>query len=139
MSQRFEAETEEELEACAEHLIAASTSTPIILLQGEMGVGKTTLVKRIIKGLGLEDANSPTFSLVNTYDTQRGAWHHFDLYRLQSEEELYDFGFEEYIDSGRPCLIEWPELAMDIIGLPYLKVSLSLSGTRRIIEVSRQD
>lgn len=83
----------------------------IVLLNGQMGAGKTTLVKAIAKALGVREvANSPTFSIVNEYPTSDGEiLYHFDMYRLESEEEAYDFGVEEYLDSGNFCFIEWSE------------------------------
>lgn len=83
----------------------------IVLLNGQMGAGKTTLVKAIAKALGVREvANSPTFSIVNEYPTiEGGVLYHFDMYRLESEEEAYDFGVEEYLDSGNFCFIEWSE------------------------------
>gem|GEM_PF-131045 len=82
----------------------------VILLYGAMGSGKTTLVRHLMKSIGAEEASSPTFSIVNEYDSPLGTIYHFDLYRLEKEEELEDIGFEEYLESGNICLIEWPEL-----------------------------
>lgn len=82
----------------------------VVLLQGTMGSGKTTLVNFIVRAAGGSNASSPTFSLVNEYDTPKGKIYHFDLYRLEKEEELTEIGFEEYLNSGHLCLIEWPEL-----------------------------
>lgn len=82
----------------------------IWLFHGEMGAGKTTLIKSICQKLGvLDHVNSPTFALVNEYMTdQAETIYHFDMYRIKSEIEAFDIGFEEYIDSQNLCLIEWP-------------------------------
>ena len=122
----------------------------IFALYGEMGVGKTTLVKSFCKALGvIEEAVSPTFSLVNEYkgsfreDTNRGASellvgrpttatptttvYHFDLYRLKNAEELLDIGFEEYLADGAFCFIEWPELAEPFLPSSTVNLRLELS------------
>ena len=82
------------------------------LFKAEMGVGKTTLVKALLKALYCEDiVSSPTFSLVNEYKAHGEIIYHFDLYRLNDESELYDFGFEDYLNVNAYLFIEWPELA----------------------------
>lgn len=126
----------EDLEVPAKYIIEKSKNLPIILLIGEMGVGKTTLVKQIMSELGEKETSSPTFSLVNRYDSSDGPWFHFDLYRIQELEELMDLGFEEYLDSGNPCLIEWPQIATDLIYPPYLKVQISMDEDSRSIEIN---
>lgn len=81
-----------------------------ILFYGEMGAGKTTLVKGICTALGSNnEISSPTYALVNEYEGDNYLIYHFDLFRLKSFEEVLDIGFEEYIDSDAICLIEWPE------------------------------
>lgn len=82
----------------------------VILIFGDMGTGKTTLVKSICQRLGVQDeVSSPTFALVNEYlDKWGGSVYHFDMYRIEQEEEAMDFGIEEYFDSGQLCLVEWP-------------------------------
>lgn len=81
-----------------------------ILFYGEMGVGKTTLIKELAKKIGVtESLSSPTFSIVNEYQVQNDKLFHFDCYRIASEEEALDFGIEEYLDSEYWNLIEWPE------------------------------
>jgi tRNA threonylcarbamoyladenosine biosynthesis protein TsaE len=83
---------------------------PILIFNGQMGAGKTTLIKSICKEMGVQTpTSSPTFSLVNEYEIQGGKIFHFDMYRLKSEEEALDFGLEDYLYSGHLCLIEWAE------------------------------
>jgi tRNA threonylcarbamoyladenosine biosynthesis protein TsaE len=80
----------------------------IIVFEGEMGSGKTTLIKSICKKINTtDDVSSPTFSLINEYKSQNSIIYHFDFYRIKNVNEAYDFGANEYIDSGRLCLIEW--------------------------------
>lgn len=96
-----------------------------ILFKGEMGVGKTTLIKSIAKELGFnKNLTSPTFSIVNEYEISDGFLYHFDLYRIQKTEELYDFGVEEYIHSGEWNLVEWPELLIDEIPYNYAEIQI---------------
>ncbi|MCL4143985.1 UNVERIFIED_CONTAM: hypothetical protein GTU68_026173 [Idotea baltica] len=81
-----------------------------------MGVGKTTLIKALIKGLGSkDDANSPTFSIVNEYELNNDKIYHFDLYRIKDLEEAYNFGIEDYIYSDYWIIIEWPEIIETIL------------------------
>lgn len=82
----------------------------VVLLYGNLGAGKTSLVKDVVQyQSGTDQADSPTFALVNSYATTSGSIHHFDLYRLNDVEEIEDIGFWDYIDSGDPCFVEWPD------------------------------
>ena len=88
----------------------------VIQFRGEMGTGKTTLIKEIIKQLGSADeVSSPTYALVNEYETSKGIVYHFDFYRIKDESEAYDMGWEEYAYSGNLCLVEWPERIENLI------------------------
>lgn len=88
-----------------------SFKSKTILFNGSMGVGKTTLIKAIAKALGSnDDISSPTFSIVNEYELEDDKIFHFDLYRIKNLEEAYNFGIEDYLDSGNWVFIEWPEL-----------------------------
>ena len=89
----------------------------VILFEAEMGTGKTTLIKALCKALKVEDTiSSPTFSLVNEYETTNGEpVYHFDFYRLKSEEEALDFGLEDYLYSGNYCFLEWSEKIPNLI------------------------
>lgn len=82
----------------------------IFAFKAEMGTGKTTFISALLKEIGVNDpAGSPTYSLVNEYETDMGQVFHFDLYRLESEEEAFDIGLEEMLYGSDICLIEWPE------------------------------
>lgn len=105
----------------------------VLLLKGNLGSGKTTLSKEILKQAGYKQAvSSPTFNLVNVYRTDEGRiFNHFDLYRIKHPSELDEIGFMEYLDSGNPCLIEWPELIEQELDLPHLILEISHQETGR--------
>ena len=100
-----------DLKEIAKKIISQAGDKTIWRFEGEMGAGKTTLIKEICKQLGvLNNVQSPTFSIVNEYLTKDGEnIYHFDCYRLKKESEALDFGIEEYFDSGNICLLEWAE------------------------------
>lgn len=99
-----------ELERAAGELLALSANRKIWLFYGEMGAGKTTLIKALARHLGVQEPmSSPTFSLVNEYASVSGPVYHIDLYRLNHEREVVEIGIEEYFASGAYCLVEWPE------------------------------
>ena len=98
----------------------------IWLFRGEMGAGKTTLVKEIGQQITVKSiVQSPTFSLVNPYKTESGEIiYHFDLYRLENVHEAVDIGIEEYLDSGHLCFIEWPERAEILWNIPHVNIEI---------------
>jgi len=93
---------------------------------GEMGAGKTTLIKAICNELGvIENVTSPTFSLVNEYvTTENELIYHFDFYRLNKTSEAFDLGYEEYFYSGKLCLIEWPEKIEQLIPTQHTRINI---------------
>lgn len=106
-----------DLPAIAKEIVDLSPKLPTIwLFRGQMGAGKTTLIKEICKEFKVkETVQSPTFSLVNEYSTENGqSIYHFDLYRLKNVQEALAIGIEDYLDSGNICLIEWPEQAEEL-------------------------
>jgi len=100
--------------------------TTVFCLIGELGAGKTTLSQAICEHLGVEDlVNSPSFAIMNEYKASgRRSVYHFDFYRVESEEEAYATGCEDYFFSGGICLIEWPEVVMDLLPSRYLEVRI---------------
>ncbi|WBX74558.1 tRNA (adenosine(37)-N6)-threonylcarbamoyltransferase complex ATPase subunit type 1 TsaE [Tenacibaculum pacificus] len=116
-----------ELPQIAEEIIK-NVQHKVLLFNGEMGVGKTTLIKEICKKLGIEDvAHSPTFSLVNEYQTKNNdIVYHFDFYRIEDEEEAYDMGIEEYFYSNNWCLIEWSENVKNLLPLDAVAINIIL-------------
>ena len=127
-----------DIDDVAEEIIAQLTSN-ILCLEGEMGAGKTTLIKALCKAWGIEDSvSSPTFSLVNEYrNAKNEPFYHFDCYRLESAEEALDFGAEEYLNAGAQCFIEWSDRIAPI--LPSNRQTLhikKISPTERIITLT---
>ena len=103
-----------------------------IMLRGELGSGKTTLVKSALKIMGVNDSvTSPTFSIVNEYDFEGNIIYHFDLYRIENIEELEVIGFEDYIYSQNICLIEWPEIVLNKINIKYLDIEIRYLGEEK--------
>ncbi len=117
-----------ELKSIAKYILEACSSEKIFLLSGKMGAGKTTLIKEMCNVMGVIDVvNSPTFSIVNEYRTDNGkSVFHFDLYRIKSPTELLDLGYEEYLYSDSVCLIEWPELAIDLMPSVYVMINIEV-------------
>jgi tRNA threonylcarbamoyladenosine biosynthesis protein TsaE len=135
----FTAETEAELQPVAKYLIQQAEQNPVITFKGDLGAGKTTLIKEVCKQLGVqENVSSPTFGLVNVYTDSKGEEvYHFDCYRMKDISEAYDIGFEEYLDSGNICLIEWPEIIEPLLTTNTISVQISISTDQlREIEVS---
>jgi tRNA threonylcarbamoyladenosine biosynthesis protein TsaE len=115
------------IKAAVNQLLEAIDHGPKIwLFRGEMGAGKTTLVKEIGEQKKVQNMiQSPTFSLVYPYETLSGELiYHFDLYRLENVHEAIDIGIEEYLDSGQLCFIEWPERAESLWDIPHINIEL---------------
>jgi len=116
----------QEIDDVARQLLHSFTYT-IVAIEGQMGSGKTTLIQSIVSQLGSEDtASSPTFGLVHQYSTTKGKVIHMDLYRLEKEDELEQLGFEDYIQTGDLCLIEWPEMVAKAIDRECHRVHIEL-------------
>ncbi len=125
-----------ELPAVASKIIKNATHK-IFILKGEMGVGKTTLSKELIKQLGSNDnVQSPTFSIVNEYQTLDGQnIYHFDFYRIKNEEEVLDLGYEDYFYNNSYCFIEWAEKIPSLIPDDFhlIDLNLNLDQSRQLI------
>ena len=116
--------------------VIKETSSKKLLFFGEMGSGKTTLIKEICKQLGTDDIiSSPTFSLVNEYQTSnQEVIYHFDFYRIEEEEEAYDIGIEDYFNSDAWCFIEWPNNIENLLPLEATNLNITIldNGKRNI-------
>ncbi|HZY36039.1 MAG TPA: tRNA (adenosine(37)-N6)-threonylcarbamoyltransferase complex ATPase subunit type 1 TsaE [Mucilaginibacter sp.] len=123
------APTLNELFLAASELVAFSENSRIFLFYGEMGAGKTTLIKSVCEYLGVtEPVTSPTFSIVNEYQGRDEKIYHFDFYRLKNETEALDMGYEEYFYSGAYCFIEWPEKIANLLPAHYVSVKIEVTG-----------
>ncbi|HVV54664.1 MAG TPA: tRNA (adenosine(37)-N6)-threonylcarbamoyltransferase complex ATPase subunit type 1 TsaE [Mucilaginibacter sp.] len=127
--------TIDELDRAAQSLLEFAGDEKIFLFYGDMGAGKTTLIKSLCGNLGsAENVTSPTFSIVNEYTYPSGKIYHFDFYRLKKQDEALDMGYEEYFYSGQYCLIEWPEKIAGLIPEHYLRVDIQvLSNNERML------
>jgi len=114
------------------------TDQKVFAFYGEMGAGKTTLIKKIVEVLGSNDeVSSPTYSLVNEYFSETaGTIYHFDFYRIESEDEVFDIGYEDYLYSGHYCFIEWPEKIANLLPSSYVKVTIKDQESKRLITLS---
>ncbi len=124
---RILSKTLSDLDEVAKLIITFAGSNKIWLFYGEMGAGKTTLIKHICEKLEVSDrVSSPTFSIVNEYQGEKvGKVFHFDFYRIKSETEAMDIGYEEYFYSGTYCLVEWPEKIPNLIPDQFLRINIT--------------
>ena len=99
----------------------------VFAFHGTMGAGKTTFIRALAGVLGVKDdaVNSPTFSIVNEYMSDRGMVYHFDFYRINTPQEALDFGLYDYLDSGSICLLEWPELVEELLPDDAVRVEIT--------------
>lgn len=128
-----------ELRSAARKLIDINGEKRILAFYGSMGAGKTTIIKTVCKVLGAVDiVSSPTFTLVNEYNTSKGdTIYHIDFYRIKKKDEVYDFGFEEYLSGGSYCFMEWPELVEDLLPPETVRIRISVgSNEERILDIS---
>jgi len=126
--------TQNEIGKVAEQLLKNSVSKTF-LFYGNIGVGKTTLIKELAKQLGVkETSSSPSFSIVNEYDTPLGAIYHFDFYRIKDINEAFDIGLEDYLYSGDYIFIEWPEKIEKLLpeNANKLKIEINKNGSRTL-------
>ena len=116
-----------DINEAAQSFITAMNDNTVFAFYGEMGAGKTTFVKAVCEELGVTDViTSPTFSIVNEYRSDKTGEliYHFDFYRIDDIEEVYDMGYEDYFYSGAVCFIEWPELVEDLLPEDVIKIKI---------------
>jgi len=119
-----------EIKEVAEMLLLAGACHRVWAFYGEMGAGKTTLIRALMAATGVSGVvASPTFSLVNQYQTAYGApVYHFDFYRIKNEPEAFDIGTAEYFDSGDWCLVEWPQKIPSLLPATYFEIHLEMNA-----------
>lgn len=129
--------TLENIHLAIEKILPYLNTYKVILFNGDMGAGKTTLISTLCKHLqSNDDISSPTFSIVNEYQSNIGKIFHFDFYRIESLEEAFDIGLEEYLYSDEYCFIEWAEKIEELLPNKYLIINISiLSESQRSIEI----
>ena len=130
-----------DIDTAAKIFIEKFGNKKIFAFYGEMGAGKTTFIKAVCKSMGVTGTiTSPTFSLVNEYKTDNGMTiYHFDFYRIENIEEVYDFGYEDYFYSDKMCFIEWPELVETLLPEDVVEVKISADDNeQRLISVQQR-
>ena len=123
-----------ELDQIASEIISFSQFKKVLFF-GDMGVGKTTIITSMCKYLNVTDQiSSPTFSIINEYLTNDNSKVlHFDMYRLKNKEEVFDLGFEDYIDNDYYCFVEWPEIISEFIPNNYLEIKILIENKNRVL------
>lgn len=126
------------LDSAASWLLENLSGQKIIAVNGEMGSGKTTFIKSLCAHMGVKDeVTSPTFSLVNEYDSPTfGRIYHFDFYRLEDEDEVWNIGLDDYLYSNAFCFIEWPEKIRNFIPPESAELSISLEEQIRVFQLN---
>ena len=126
-----------DLKQVAREVVESLDGRTVVLLRGEMGAGKTTLISRIAAYLGAEDnVTSPTFALVNQYEGSECRIYHFDFYRIDTIEEVFDLGYEEYFYSDDLCFVEWPEKIEPLLPEDAMTVRITIGeGESRTFEI----
>lgn len=131
----LEIDSTDHLPEVADAILKALNGRTLVIFRGEMGAGKTTLIRAICDSLGVTDTvTSPTFAIINEYHGgDMLPVYHFDFYRINHIEEAFDFGYEEYFYSGNLCLIEWPEKIESLLpdGIMTVKIEVVNENTRR--------
>ena len=124
-----------ETRALGEKLASRLKTGDVVVLEGELGAGKSELARGIARGLGVtETVTSPSFTILNVYESGRCPLYHFDWYRLESEEELYELGMDEYLGGDGIAVVEWAERCPDAVPENVLRIRLEVTGgeSRRI-------
>ena len=121
----IETENPEETFALGQKIGRAATPGQVYTLTGDLGVGKTVFTQGVASGLGItEPVNSPTFTIVQVYEEGRLPFYHFDVYRISDPEEMYEIGFEEYIEGEGVCFIEWANLIEELLPEQYTEIHI---------------
>ena len=136
MNQKIELSSSDDTEALGAHLARVCSRGVSIHLVGALAIGKTTLARGYLRGLGYAGAvKSPTFTLVETYNFLFGVVHHFDLYRIEIATELDQIGIDEYFTEGADCLIEWPSRGRGVLPVCDIEICLNAANLNRYAEI----
>ncbi|MDB5226812.1 MAG: tsaE [Bacteroidota bacterium] len=136
----FENVTQEQLPAVSGEIVKLLENSNILCFYGDLASGKTTLIKQICEQLNVSDAvSSPTYPIINEYQYPKGIVYHIDLYRLKSIDEALNIGIEEYLYSGNPCFIEWPDNFETLLPEDHIKIFIrKLDEQTRTIEIAER-
>lgn len=139
MSLRIDVPDADAMEALGARLAKACSGAALITLEGELGAGKTTLVRGMLRGLGHQGkVKSPTYTLVEPYEIGTRRVYHFDLYRLGAATELDDIGLRDYLDAESLCVVEWPDRGGARLPAPDLRIVIDYTGTGRTVTLTGQ-
>jgi tRNA threonylcarbamoyladenosine biosynthesis protein TsaE len=138
MIERKNIDNENEMLALGQNLAAHWHAPLMVYLLGDLGAGKTTLVRGWLRGLGYQGiVKSPTYTLVESYHFAGQSIHHFDLYRLTDPEELYYIGLEEYLQPQSICLVEWPQQGKGVLPAADIIIEIAIKGSAREVMISQ--
>ena len=135
---RIEIKNQDTIREAARQFVEQMGDSHVFAFYGKMGAGKTTFIKAICEELGVEDViTSPTFAIINEYESPEATIYHFDFYRIKKLEEVYDMGYEDYFYSGGLCFIEWPELIEELLPEDAVRITIEEQADRsRIVHSS---
>ena len=137
MNKEFKISSTKELDEIAKAIINLIPSNKIFTFKGDLGSGKTTLIKRVLEHFGIFDSSSPTFSIINNYlGEEVGEVLHIDGYRIEKEEEVENLGFIDYLKDEPLCFIEWPEKFLNFLPKKHVNISITVEEQYRIITIS---
>ena len=137
MVNQFQINSLSELNLVVDELEQIISSQKIFILYGDLGSGKTTLIKKLLERLDVRHVNSPTFSIINNYySSAKGEIYHVDGYRIENEDEVENLGFQDIIDEDCLCFIEWPEKFLNFLPKNYVEIKIKVLNTQRIITLS---
>lgn len=134
----------EQTEEFASEFAKKLKKNDILTLDGDLGAGKTAFVRGLARGLGLSDTvQSPTFTIVNEYRHGEMPLFHFDVYRIESPDDMYDIGFDEYLYSDGVCVIEWASNIRELLTMPYYEITITKDPSKgedyREIQIDRRN
>ena len=134
---QFEIDTDTEMQKLGARLASCLAGGEIIYLSGELGAGKTTLTRGLLRELGYQsNVKSPTYTLVEFYDLDNFPVYHFDLYRLNDAEELEDIGIRDYCEQRATCLFEWPERGAGVLTEADIRLDITINGSARLVTIA---